>query len=135
VAILATAATRDASDGAAFLSQVEEIFGRRVRQLKGNEEAKLAAFGVICGLPDADGVAADLGGGSLELAEVADGNVARHGSLPLGPLRLRASHGADRAALQRAVDETLGSFGWTGSMKERSLYLVGGAWRALARLH
>ena len=36
------------------------------------DEAKYAAYGVISGFSDADGVVGDLGGGSLEVIEVAD---------------------------------------------------------------
>jgi len=63
--LMATAATREASDGAAFLAQVGEIFGRPVTQLDGDQEARLAAFGVISGMPEARGVAADLGGNKI----------------------------------------------------------------------
>ncbi|MBT5945659.1 MAG: hypothetical protein HOG93_13665, partial [Rhodospirillaceae bacterium] len=45
--LVATAATREAADGADFLARVEEIFGRAVAQLDGNQEARLAACGVI----------------------------------------------------------------------------------------
>ena len=131
--LVATAATREAADGADFLSKVEDVFGRAVSQLDGDQEARLAACGVISGLPDARGVAADLGGGSLELATISKGKVGKHGSLPLGPLRLAASGGDGMAD---HIDEVLSSFAWIGGALDRgAIYAVGGAWRALARLH
>ena len=131
--LVATAATREAADGAEFLSRVEDIFGCAVEQLDGNQEARLAACGVISGLPDAQGVAADLGGGSLELAGVSGGKVGDHGSLPLGPLRLAAA-GTDGMADH--IDEVLASFPWIGAALDGgAIYAVGGAWRSLARLH
>lgn len=133
--LVATAATREAADGADFLRQVEGIFGRAVAQLDGNQEARLAACGVISGLPDAHGVAADLGGGSLELAGISDGMVGDHGSLPLGPLRLAAA-GVEGDELSGHIDEVLAEFPWIGAALDGgAIYAVGGAWRALARLH
>ena len=41
--------------------------------LAGEEEAQLAALGVLSGIPSADGIVGDLGGGSLELVDVKDG--------------------------------------------------------------
>ena len=37
------------------------------------EEARLAGEGVLSGIPDADGIVGDLGGGSLELVDVRAG--------------------------------------------------------------
>jgi exopolyphosphatase/guanosine-5'-triphosphate,3'-diphosphate pyrophosphatase len=135
-ALLATAATREAEDGPAFLKQIEDMFDRPVQQLDGEEEARLAAAGVVCGLPDAKGIVADLGGGSLELAALADGEVSSFVTLPLGPLRLLATVGDDRAKVGRSVDDALADIEWLPrAAADGSIYIVGGAWRALARLH
>ena len=58
-----------------------------VRVLSGGEEACLAAMGVLCGTPEADGIVCDLGGGSLELVTVTQGNFGKHVTMPLGLLR------------------------------------------------
>ncbi len=135
-ALLATAATREAEDGPDFLRRVEEIFGVSVVQLDGLQEARLAASGVLSGIPDARGLAADLGGGSLELTSVAEGQIGEFGSLPLGPLLMSAAWGNDREELKPHIDETLDSFDWVAdAVADGHIYLVGGAWRALARLH
>jgi exopolyphosphatase/guanosine-5'-triphosphate,3'-diphosphate pyrophosphatase len=135
-ALLATAATREAEDGPEFLNRVEDIFGRPAIQLDGDQEARLAAAGVLSGIPDAAGLVADLGGGSLELAGVGDGAVGAYGSLPLGPLRLTSSWGTERDALKPHIDDTLDAFDWIGeAVADGDIYIVGGAWRALARLH
>jgi len=134
--LVATAATREAADGGKFLKRVESIFGRAVAQLDGDQEARLAACGVISGLPDARGVAADLGGGSLELAAISGGVVGDHGSLPLGPLRLAATMGKGDDGLEDHIDAQLSTFPWIrGAVDDGAIYTVGGAWRALARLH
>ncbi|HWU03235.1 MAG TPA: exopolyphosphatase, partial [Novosphingobium sp.] len=89
VRTVATAAARDASDGAAFLDEVRAL-GLTPRLLSGEEEAIASAHGVLAGFPGARGIVGDLGGGSLELIDI-DGTGCTHGvSLPLGTLRLPA---------------------------------------------
>src|SRR5712672_2109357 len=70
LAIIATAAVREASDGRAFAAEIEERCGVPVRIIDGREEGRLSAAGVLAGIPDADGVIGDLGGGSVELVRV-----------------------------------------------------------------
>src|SRR5262249_13020009 len=86
--LLATAAVRDADDGKQFATEIEKKTGRKVKIVSGEEEARLSALGVIAGVPEADGLMGDLGGGSLELVAVNNGKIGRHVTLPLGPLRL-----------------------------------------------
>jgi exopolyphosphatase/guanosine-5'-triphosphate,3'-diphosphate pyrophosphatase len=133
--VVATAATREAADGAEFLSTVKRIFGRPVRQLDGDEEARLGACGVLCGFPDADGVGGDLGGGSLELATLNRGVFATGHSLPLGHLRLLSDLGSKQKALSKRIDGVLRSADWLHDISTRRFYAIGGAWRAIARLH
>jgi exopolyphosphatase/guanosine-5'-triphosphate,3'-diphosphate pyrophosphatase len=78
---VATAAVRDAENGPAFIAAAAEA-GLKIRLLSGEEEAEAAGYGVLSAIPDARGIAVDLGGGSLELAEVADGKVGRRASFP-----------------------------------------------------
>lgn len=133
--IMATAATREASDGAEFLAEVERIFARPVSQLDGDEEARLGAYGIVCGFPDADGLCGDLGGGSLELANLSAGTFGGGHSLPLGHLRLLSDLGQKQKALAKRVDEILQSADWLQPIEGRRFYAVGGAWRAISRLH
>jgi exopolyphosphatase / guanosine-5'-triphosphate,3'-diphosphate pyrophosphatase len=131
--VLATAAVRDAANGAAFLDEVRAV-GLNPRIVSGEEEARLAGEGVLSGIPDADGIVGDLGGGSLELVEVGGGRVGRSLSLPLGVLRIgeptRATEERVRAELKRALAGT----GLAERGRGRPFYMVGGSWRALARL-
>ena len=85
---VATAAARDAANGPDFVRRAEAAWGAPVRVLSGKEEAHFAAQGVIAAIPDADGLAADLGGGSLDMAMVKSGRTGEPCSLPFGPLRL-----------------------------------------------
>ena len=132
---VATAAVRDAADGPAFAREAGRRSGFEVRVLSGAEEAKLAAAGVLSGMPQADGVMGDLGGGSLELVRLDAGRAAEHATLPLGPLRLLEESNGDRDRARAAIDEALSGLPWLKEAAGAGLYAVGGAWRALARAH
>jgi len=132
--ILATAAVRDATDGEDFVRAIEQGFNVQVQVLTGGEEAKAAAMGVLCGTPGADGIVADLGGGSLELVTVQNGAFGEHVTMPLGVLRLSEASGDDKAKAAEIVERHLKAVPWLKEGKGRSLYAVGGAWRAIARI-
>jgi exopolyphosphatase / guanosine-5'-triphosphate,3'-diphosphate pyrophosphatase len=133
--VLGTAAVRDASDGRAFIADIEKRHRLKVKVLSGAEEGRLSAFGVVAGIPEADGVVGDLGGGSVELVPVAGGQVGAAATLPIGPLRL-AMHAGDDRKLRDVVDKHLASVSWLSSKVDGgAFYAVGGAWRALARIH
>ena len=132
---VATAAARDAANGPDFVRRAEEACGCPIKVLTGEQEAELAALGVVCGLPDADGLVGDLGGGSLELTGLKDGVLGAGATLPFGPLRLMD---VARGRLDRAraiVDAGLMELAGLEKFKGRSLYAVGGVWRNIARLH
>jgi len=130
--VLATSAVRDAANGRAFVAAAEAIFEVPVMVLSGQEEARFAARGALAGLPDADGVAGDLGGGSLELAALAEGGVGEAVSLPLGPLR--RPRDADDARARKDVERQLAGIAWLDDLAGRTFVAVGGAWRALAHV-
>lgn len=136
VEVLATAAVRDATNGAAFVATLaERLPGLRIRILTGQEEGLLSAEGVLLGFPGADGVLGDIGGGSLELVELAHGRAGRAVSLPLGAIRLAERSNGDIQRGRAFATEEFGRVGWLAEGTGRDLYLVGGAWRALARMH
>ena len=83
---VATAAARDASNGAEFIRRAEAAWGAPIRVLAGEDEARIAAEGVVAGIPDADGLVADLGGGSLDMVTVKGGKTGEACTLPFGPL-------------------------------------------------
>ena len=132
---IATAAVRDAKDGAAFTKEAERALGAPIRVLDGEEEARYTALGVIAGIPEADGVVGDLGGGSLELVRVKEGKVKSGDTLPLGALRLAEEGGGDLSRIRALIDARLDGHPLVKKLEGRVLYAVGGAWRNLARLH
>ena len=135
VRAIATAAVRDAADGAAFITQAEEACGASIQILSGEREAELAAAGIMMGFRDPDGIVGDLGGGSLELIDIEGMHRRAAVTLPLGGLRLIDTSGGrmDRALGQ--TDDRLRSVDWLERGRGRTFYAVGGTWRSLARLH
>lgn len=127
--VVATAAVRDAKNGDAFAEKAQKAVGTPIQVLTGEEEARLAGHGVIFGIPDADGLVGDLGGGSLELMEVRGGGLGNGATFPLGPLRLMDASGGKIKAAQDIATKELAEAEWLDSFKGRTLYLVGGAWR------
>ena len=132
--LVATAAVRDAIDGLAFVARVEKACGRPVHVLSGAEEARLAAVGLLNGTPGADGVLGDLGGGSLDLVSLDLGAVGRFATLPLGHLRLFEESGGDYTRAKAILEERLASVPWLAEMGGRTVWCIGGSWRALARI-
>ena len=130
VRVVATAAVREAADGAEFVREVRAI-GLPCRMISEADEARYAGQGVLYGIPGASGLVGDLGGGSLELIEVGDGQTRAGLSLPLGVLRTQ-SDGEGRKEAQKIIREALRGSGLDG--RGRPFYLVGGSWRALARI-
>ncbi|HTT66424.1 MAG TPA: Ppx/GppA phosphatase family protein [Gemmatimonadales bacterium] len=120
LALVATAAVRDAANGAEFAERVKRELGIPLEVIDGETEARLAFLSVSEHFPIGRGraVVADIGGGSLELVLAVGGLVDRVVSLPFGAVRLteqflagtadagdgvRRLRGAVRQKLRRAV--------------------------------
>lgn len=132
--VVATAAVREAKNGAEFLDAVRAL-GLSVELLPGEEEARISGFGVLSAIPDADGVMADLGGGSLDLSRLEAGDVTHTGSIPIGAIRAKALSEERASALEEALRKGTKPLSWLKGASGKPLYLVGGPWRALARVH
>jgi exopolyphosphatase/guanosine-5'-triphosphate,3'-diphosphate pyrophosphatase len=134
--VLATSAVRDAENGAEFAEKmVRRLPEMRINILSGEQEAALSAEGVLCGIPAADGVLADLGGGSLELVRLDAGRVGQAVTIPVGVIRLADRAGGDLLRARAIVSTALEENPFIGEAAGRDLYLSGGAFRALARIH
>lgn len=128
---VATAAVRDATNGPAFLKQIAAL-GLKPKLLSGEEEAEMSGLGVISAIPRANGIVADLGGGSLELIGVARGAAGEGISLPLGVLRVGPD--PDVEAIADTIRAGLKNSRLRDAAAGNGLYLVGGSFRALALL-
>ncbi len=136
VEVLATAAVRDATNGPAFMAGLAQVMpGARITILSGDEEARFSAQGLLLGVPQADGVLGDLGGGSLELVRLVQGRIMETASLPLGTIRLADRAEGDIARARSIAEAELKRVPWLGATPVKDLFLVGGTFRALARIH
>ena len=129
---VATAAVRDAEDGAEFRKEVESETGLRLWVVDGREEARLSAQGVLLGWPGASGTICDIGGSSMEMAAIEHGKVGPRETSDLGPLKIQGceSKKERRAAIEAGLDRLAARVPPDGGR----LFLVGGSWRAIARL-
>ncbi|MFT6451610.1 MAG: exopolyphosphatase/guanosine-5'-triphosphate,3'-diphosphate pyrophosphatase [Halocynthiibacter sp.] len=130
---VATAAMREATDGPAFRAQIEAETGLRLWVIDGEEEARLSAQGVLLGWPEADGLICDIGGSSMELAELHGGRVGKRLTSPLGPLKLQDIKGG-RKALKAHIAEIIEDLAIHMGTDYKRIFLVGGSWRAIARI-
>ncbi|MFZ5477545.1 MAG: hypothetical protein ACOZNI_12285, partial [Myxococcota bacterium] len=137
VEVIATAVLRD-GDGDRVTARVREALGLPVEVVTGEEEGRRAAVAALHALPLTDGVAVDLGGGSLQVAEVRDRRIGRVASLPLGALRLLLRHPCDDppshvtvTGLRREIRAALAAVPW---LAEGQLVGMGGTLRTLGRI-
>ena len=129
---VATAAVREATDGPDFCAQVLAETGLDLHVATGVEEAELSAKGVLLGWPNANGIVCDIGGASMELARVDDGMISTRKSSRLGPMQL-ANLGSDEA-INAEISRLVTKLRKKLPEPVHNLFLVGGSWRAIARL-
>jgi len=131
---IATAAVRDAADGSQFVHQLEERFRIKIWVISGEEEGVLAASGVLMGWPEASGIVCDIGGASLELAYLQSGIILGSQSFKLGPLALDDFHHSGKTKAT-VIDKNLYMMEKVFPNTVNDFFLVGGCWRALARIN
>ena len=131
---VATAAVREARDGPQFVAQIAAL-GLPVSVVGGEEEAALSAFGVLSFEPGASGLVGDMGGGSLELISLRQGEAGDAASLSIGPLRLMQQSKGDLKIAGATAAKALDAVSWLGKLKGDTLFAVGGAWRSIARVN
>ncbi len=127
---VATAAVREAEDGPDFCEEVRRVTGLKIWVIDGEEEARLSAQGVLLGWPGAYGLICDIGGSSMELAEISKGQVGKRVTSPLGPLKLQEVEGDLKKHITKVVKKLSDKMG----PQHDRLFLVGGSWRAIARI-
>ncbi len=129
---VATAAVREAEDGPDFCRDVKKATGLVLEVASGEEEARLSAQGVLLGWPGAEGLMSDIGGSSMELAELSKREVGRCMTSPLGPLKLASFEKS--GTLDDEIHAHVKLLRDTIDRDYKTLFLVGGSWRAIARL-
>ncbi|MGV8939314.1 MAG: exopolyphosphatase [Allorhizobium sp.] len=133
--VLATAAAREASNGPEFIREAERILDHKVDVLTGEEEARYSALGIVSGFYAPDGIAGDLGGGSLELIDIKGDRLGEGITLPLGGLRLSEYAGGSLNKARNFARKQLKSAKLLERGEGRTFYAVGGTWRNIAKLH
>ncbi|MFI5208397.1 MAG: HD domain-containing protein [Gemmatimonadales bacterium] len=144
VALVATSAVRDAANGAELAERVRKEIGIPLEVIDGETEARLAwlsvreHFAVVRGRA----IAADIGGGSLEMVLAVGGLVEHVVSLPFGAVRLTEQFLGDaanaeqgvkrlRAAVRRRLRTAVPVREWAGAR----LFGSGGTFTNAARIH
>ncbi len=135
VHVLATAAARDADNGADFVARASDVLRAQIHILTGAEEARYSAFGVISAFREPDGISGDLGGGSLELVDVGADGVGEGVTLPLGGIRLQEAAGSDPVRAIAIASGAMAANPLVPTGQGRVFYAIGGTWRAIAKLH
>jgi exopolyphosphatase/guanosine-5'-triphosphate,3'-diphosphate pyrophosphatase len=110
LAAAGTMAFRTASNGAAFIEQIERRTGLRVEILSGEQEGRLAYLAAESGLgwPPGSLAVFDTGGGSTQFTFGEGATVRQRFSVNVGAVRLMETHGLDgpveASALQQVLD-------------------------------
>lgn len=133
VATAAFRAVQHTTAGNVMLKAMEQRLGHPIQVISGEKEACLSALGVMKHLPIISGIVADLGGGSLELALIKNGQIVRALSLPLGTHTLDSEVRHRTALAGQMLQRELQRCHWPRNAAP-NLYLVGGTWRANARV-
>ncbi|MFN8498213.1 MAG: Ppx/GppA phosphatase family protein [Anaerolineae bacterium] len=135
---VATAASRDAVNGPAFLRRLESETGLTPRLLSGEEEAYYGYVAAVNSLQFTDGLVVDIGGGSAEMTQVAQRQLVQARSLPLGSVRtserfLKSDppRKGEVSALVDHVNAQIQDFDWLGGPM---MVGMGGTIRALAKI-
>jgi exopolyphosphatase / guanosine-5'-triphosphate,3'-diphosphate pyrophosphatase len=138
---VATSAIRDATNQKDFLAQARKRSGLEIEVLAPEEEARYGYLAAVNSTTLDDGVALDLGGGSMQLTHV-EGRRARDArSWPLGAVRMTERFlsedkvkGKQLKALRAHIGEALATAGWLNDAGTDGARLagIGGTVRNLA---
>ncbi len=88
ITVVGTSALRDSRNGPEFVEDLRRDLGIDISLVDGDTEARLSFRGAVSGLLISNGVVVDIGGGSLELARFAGGELTQQWMVPLGSLRM-----------------------------------------------
>ena len=133
VVAVATEAVRRADDGAAFCAEVKSELGIDLQVITGEQEARLSAQGVLLGRPQTTGLVCDIGGSSMELAQITAGQIGLVRSSKLGPLSVM-DYAQDIKTRHDYIQSAFGCLAKGFEVAPHKLYLVGGSWRVVAQL-
>lgn len=119
---VATAAVRRARNADDFTRPAEAIIGHPISVLSQDEEAHYVSRGLTLNMPNATGLVADLGGGSLEVVALQHGEYRHATSFNFGHLS---------EVSEAEVERSLTATPWIAAFGADCIYGVGGSFRAL----
>ncbi len=139
IAAVATSAIRDARNRDELLERIEAETGLEVRVISGWEEAFYGYLAIANSTTLEQGFGIDIGGGSVQLVQIADRRLATAESVPLGAVRVSEAFlaGAETTpkqikALRKHVRKQLEEIEWLTGGEEKRLVGIGGTIRNLA---
>ena len=119
---IATAAVRNSKNNKEFVLPAEKILSTKIRILSKDEEAELAALGLMSNMPIKNGLVADLGGGSVELILIIKGKIKNSVSIDIGHLT---------PISEKEAYDIIKKIKWIKKSKDLPLYGTGGSFRSL----
>ena len=88
IIMFGTSALREASNSNVLVELIRKNTNIHVDVISGEKEAFYAAQGILLGFPNAEGIICDLGGNSVEFANICKRVIAECNSTLLGPLAI-----------------------------------------------
>ena len=119
---IATAAVRRAKNGSEFTAPAELILGNPIQILSQADEVNYVSRGLTLNLPEATGLVADLGGGSIEIIALRRGKICHSISLNYGHLS-----NVTVSEIMSALSDHL----WIKDFGAKQLFGVGGSFRTI----
>lgn len=139
VIAVGTSALREAANGAEVVAEIKRRSGLDVRVLGVEEEARYGALAIVNSTTLDDGIGLDIGGGSVQLAAIADRRMTEAASFPLGAVRVSEAFLPDERpsekqveALREHVREQLRPVDWLPGRQGGRIVGIGGSIRNLA---
>ncbi len=126
---VATAVLREHPKAKDFIHFIKDKYNFDIEVIAGAEEARLTALGLVAGIRHSNGIAADLGGGSLELVEVSNTQIGKLKSLGLGTKVIPRKNLENQEAIIKIIKNEYGDYNY------ENLYLIGGALRFIGKVY
>jgi exopolyphosphatase/guanosine-5'-triphosphate,3'-diphosphate pyrophosphatase len=134
ILVVATSAVRDAPNKNQFLNLVKKETGLQIKVIDGEKEAFFGAVAASNLLPQKNGIAIDIGGGSTEFALIENKKIIDKISLKLGTVRLKELF-FDKNNIEDAkkyIQTELSKL--PNNFKNNTIFGIGGTIRALSKV-
>ena len=134
IIMFGTSALREASNSDVLVEEIRKNTSICVDVISGEKEAFYAAQGILLGFPNAEGIICDLGGNSVEFANICKRVIAECNSTLLGPLAITKLENKIEDIDRYIRKQLLGAVN-ANAAKDKPFFLIGGSWRAIAKIH